>query len=164
MSEKIPPSSLAYEAMLFAREVHKDQRRKYTGDLRACDPRLIEALIILYQSGLSVTWIAKNTGIGKTAIRNFIAHRNIERIESMFEDGVQCLACEGESFRRIPWANWYFVSDCGRVVGMSLAKPGTEIKAWKGNSGYLCARLTQDSGKVKNFSIHKLVLRVLLMS
>ncbi len=42
--------SLAFEAMIFAREVHKDQRRKYTGNL------YIEHLAEVVATSMSVGW------------------------------------------------------------------------------------------------------------
>lgn len=153
-------TSAAYQAMVFARAVHKNQRRKYTGDIRKTDIQLINAMATLYRSGLQVSWISECVGIPTSSIRNYIANYGLQRDPALFAQGVDCFKGDGESFKRIPWAPWYFISDLGRIVGMSPTRPGTVIRPAVLPNGYLTAKLVEQNRVAKHNYIHRVVLSV----
>lgn len=149
--------SLAFRAMQFAREAHKDQRRI---DLRTVDRRIVAALVALYESGLQVSWIARELGVSTTAIRNYVANHDLARKPDMFEGAPFCLAQDGEYFRRLEWASDYFVSNYGRIVGMTTAKPGTILKPSENpETGYFSVKLIETDGVARHNYVHRTVLR-----
>lgn len=152
--------SLAYEAMMFAREAHKDQKRKYTGDIRTTERGLIDAMRTLYACGLRVEWIAECCGIPPTAIRNFVANKGLSRDMTRFHEAPPCLAEAGEEFRQIPWAMWYYASDFGRVIGMSPTQPGRLVRSTPLPNGYMQLKLTENDGAARHNYLHRTVLRV----
>lgn len=152
---------IAYEAMIFARHVHRAQQRKYTGNMRTTPPETIELMSNLYASGIKVRDISEITGIPVSAIRNYVANHDLIRIESMFHIGAQLLADIGETFKIIPWAPSYFVSDFGRIIGMTLCQSGTILNPSSlPKSGYLMVKIVESDGVTRHNYIHRIVLRV----
>lgn len=153
--------SIAFRAMQFAREVHKDQRRKYTGSLRTSPRELVDAMSALYVVGVRVSLISGMTGIPATAIRNYVANHGLARDASLFDVGVACIAEDGEKFARLPWAPDYFVSNFGRVVGMSSSQPGTVLKpSMNPETGYFSVKLVEADRVARHNYVHRTVLRV----
>lgn len=141
--------SLAFDAM----------PRKYTGDLRKAPAELIEILAGMYVVGLSVTTISERTGLKCAAIRSFVNTRRLKRDPSSFALGVACLAEKDEVFKQVPWAKSYFVSDQGRIVGMTENAPGTLLKPYASPlSGYLTVKLKCDDGSCATQYVHRIVL------
>lgn len=149
--------NIAFRAMQFAREAHKNQRRI---DLRTVDRRIVTALIALYESGLQVSWIASELGVSATAIRNYVANHGLARKPGMFDGAPVCLAQAGEEFRKLEWAGDYFVSNYGRIVGMTAAKPGTILKPSENpETGYFSVKLIEVDGMARHNYVHRTVLR-----
>jgi hypothetical protein len=153
--------SIAFKAMQFAREAHKDQVRKYTGDIRTSPVELIDAMAALYVVGVRVSIISGMTGIPIIAIRNYVAKHDLDRDPSLFETGVSCIAGEGEEFLRLPWAPDYFASNFGRIVGMTSSQPGTILKPSKNpENEYFTVKLVESDGMARHNYVHRTVLRV----
>jgi hypothetical protein len=146
--------------MQFAREAHKAQTRKYTGNLRTSPTDLVESMAALYVVGVRVSAISEMTGIPASAIRNYVANHDLDRDPSMVETGVACIAEEGEEFIRLSWASDYFVSNFGRVVGMTSSQPGTILKPSKNaETDYFSVKLVESDGVARHNYLHRTVLR-----
>lgn len=148
---------LSFRAMEFAKVAHAEQRRKYTGDLRTTDRELLSDMVQAYRSGLSVRYISNLFGIPEHAIKNYVANNAIERDEGLFEFGVQLMATDGEVFKRVSHAPSYFISNHGRLIGMTIAKPGSLIKPHIGPNGYLSAKILEGDGVARGNYIHRMV-------
>lgn len=153
-------ADLAYRAMMFAREVHAGQVRKYTGDIRTTDRATVQALHDLYSAGVRVNDISEILGIPPHTIRSYVANHGLDRDPSKFEDGVACLSHPSEVFLRMGWAPDYFVSDHGRIVGMTIARPGTLLTPSRNpESGYLSVKIVERDGVARHNYVHRAVLR-----
>jgi hypothetical protein len=155
--------SIAFKAMQFAHEVHKDQRRKYTGDIRTAPVHLIDAMAALYVVGVRVSNISEMTGIPVTAIRSYVANHGLARDPALFETGVACMGRQGEKFVRLHWAPDYFASDHGRIIGMTVSKLGVMLKPYANpENGYFSVKLIEADGVARHNYVHRAVLRAFI--
>lgn len=88
----------------------------------------------LYEIGLSLPAIGKAVGRASGTIKALVTNQVWRRKPERFNEGVARIALNGEEFRQVGESSW--VSNLGRVVGMTKARPGVLLKIGKDKDGY----------------------------